>query len=73
MNVRSSARCDGQGNTPEVGMDRFFSPTNLGRYRRLAADESDDTERNRVLTMLAEEWGVFTRECRVGGGNSLQP
>jgi hypothetical protein len=51
-------------NTSAKGMARFFSQTNLGRYRRLADDEIDAAERSRVLKMLATEWGAFMLECR---------
>jgi hypothetical protein len=52
------------GNAPENGMGRFFSPTNLGRYRSLVDDKNTADERTRVLKVLAEEWGAFMRECR---------
>lgn len=60
------------GKTSENGMGRFFSPTNLGRYRRLAGDKIDAAERNRVLKVLAEEWGTFARECRIPSGTNLR-
>ena len=47
------------------GMGKFFSPTNLRRYRSLMNDKIDAGERVRVLKVLAEEWGAFTRECRM--------
>jgi len=37
----------------EVGMARFFSPTNLSLLRRLASDEIATAERSRVLEALA--------------------
>jgi len=49
------------------GMGKFFSPTNLRRYRSLMDDKINAGERVRVLKVLAEEWGVFTRECRMAG------
>lgn len=54
-------------------MGRFFTPTNLGRYRRLAGDENNATERDRVLKVLAEEWSAFTRECRMASATRLRP
>jgi len=45
-------------------MSRFFSPANLGRYRRIADKMTNSTERNQVLRTLADEWDVFTGECR---------
>jgi hypothetical protein len=55
---------DVSGNGSENGMGRFFSPTNLRRYRRLVDDKTNAGERTRVLKVLAEEWGALTRECR---------
>jgi len=60
------------GRTSENGMGRFFNPTNLSRYRRLAGDKIDAAERNRVLKVLAEEWGAFTRECRMFSETNLR-
>ena len=57
----------------EFGMGRFFSPTNLRRYRSLVDDAVDAPERGRVLKALAEEWGAFTRECRIPSGTHLLP
>jgi hypothetical protein len=51
-------------NASENGMDRFFSPTNLRRYRSLVGDKINAGERTRVLKALTDEWGTFTRECR---------
>ena len=47
------------------GMGKFFSPTNLRRYRSLMNDKINAGERVRVLKALAEEWDAFTRECRM--------
>jgi hypothetical protein len=52
-------------NGPEMGMARFFSPTNLDLFRKLASDEIATVERNRVFEALGHEWEAFTRECRV--------
>jgi hypothetical protein len=52
------------GNVTENGMGRFFSPTNLSRYRKLADDKIDVDDRNRILEALAEEWRAFTNEFR---------
>lgn len=71
MNIHSSVGYM-PGKTSENGMGRFFSPTNLGRYRRLAGDKIDAAERNRVLKVLDEEWGAFTRECRMPIGTNLR-
>ncbi len=64
MNVHLPVRCDAPGKALENGMGRFFSPTNLGRYRRLAGDKINAAERNRIMKLLAEEWGAFVRGCR---------
>lgn len=50
--------------TCAAGMDRFFSPVNLIRYRKLAAGAIDDSERFRLLRLLAEEMKTFKREAR---------
>src|ERR1700730_9819573 len=50
------------------GMDRFFSPTNLCRYRSLAAHKINAAERNQILKMLAKEWIAFSRGCRKDSG-----
>jgi hypothetical protein len=55
----------------ENGMGRFFSPTNLHRYRSLVDDKIDGGERTRVLELLADEWGAFTRECRTLSASSV--
>lgn len=46
------------------GMDRFFSPANLIRYRKLATGAIDDRERFRILKVLGEELKAFKREAR---------
>lgn len=46
------------------GMERFFSPANLIRYRKLAAGALDDRERVRLLKVLGEELKAFKREAR---------
>ena len=50
---------------PETGMARFFNPTNLDLFRRLASDEIASAGRHHLLKVLAEEWDAFTQECRV--------
>jgi hypothetical protein len=65
------------GNASEQGMSRFFSTTNLGRYRSLVGDKINADERTRVLKALAEEWGAFVRECRTASairvGSGMSP
>ena len=46
------------------GMERFFSPMNLDRYRKLAAGNIDPSERFRLLKILREEMKAFRREAR---------
>jgi hypothetical protein len=53
------------------GMGKFFSPTNLHRYRSLTDNKTDAGERARVLKVLAEEWEAFTRDCRMGSAVSV--
>jgi hypothetical protein len=62
MNIHSPH--DARWHASETGMGKFFSPTNLGRYRSLVDDKTSAAERSQILTTLAEEWGAFTRECR---------
>jgi hypothetical protein len=45
-------------------MNKFFSPTNLARYRVLTCRTIDAAERSQILKVLAAEWGAFIRECR---------
>jgi hypothetical protein len=71
MNVRSPVGHDVRGKASKNEMDRFFSPTSLGRYRRLADDKIDATERNQVLRVLAEEWSAFVREFRMPSATCL--
>jgi hypothetical protein len=47
-----------------AGMGRFFSPTNLDRYRKLASGAVDDTERHQIMEDLAKEMNSFKREAR---------
>ena len=72
MNVHLAVGCDAVGNESENGIGRFFSPTNLGRYRRLAGDRIDAIERNRILKLLAEEWGAFARGCRIPSASQIR-
>jgi hypothetical protein len=51
------------------GMERFFSPMNLNRYRKLAAGAIDASERFRLLKMLDEELKAFRREARAVKSN----
>jgi hypothetical protein len=48
-----------------VGMNRFFSPVNLDRYRRLASGTIGDAEQYQLLEDLAAEMNAFRREARM--------
>jgi hypothetical protein len=48
-------------------MDRFFSPKNLERYRRLASSGIAETEQHQLLEDLAGEMRAFRREARAAG------
>ena len=73
MNVHLPVQYDASGKAQNKGMDRFFSSTNIDRYRSLAGGKIDAIERRRVLKALAHEWGAFTRGCRTPGATSLRP
>lgn len=47
----------------QAGMGRFFSLSNLDRYRILASDAVGVAERKQVLKVLAKEMNTFRREC----------
>jgi hypothetical protein len=49
-----------------TGLDRFFRPTNLDRFRRLASSDVDPAEQRRLLEALSEETEAFRREARFG-------
>jgi hypothetical protein len=59
--------------TSDAGMGRFFSPTNLDRYRRLASGAVDDAERHRIMEDLAKEMNSFRREARMVAVDGLPP
>jgi hypothetical protein len=48
----------------EAGMQRFFTPTNLDRYRRLASGTVNDPERHQIMEELAKEMSAFRCEAR---------
>ena len=50
---------------PAPGMGRFFSPTNLDRYRKLASGVIGESEQHRIFEDLAEEMDAFRCEARV--------
>jgi hypothetical protein len=56
-----------ENGSEETGMGRFFSSTNIKRFRKLASDETGTAERSRVLEALTAEWGAFIRENRRRG------
>lgn len=48
----------------EVGMQRFFTPTNLDRYRKLASGTVNDPEWKQIMGELAKEMTEFRCEAR---------
>jgi hypothetical protein len=44
-------------------MGRFFSSTNLDRYRKLASGAIAEAEQHQLLKDLAEEMNAFRREA----------
>ena len=46
-------------------MDRFVNRQNIERYRRLADETTDATERLRVIKLLAEERAKFKLKFKV--------
>lgn len=52
-----------------IEIDRFFSPKNLGRYRKLAGGAISEIERHQLLEDLAEEMNAFRREARMATTN----
>jgi hypothetical protein len=44
----------------QAAMDDFISRENIERYRRLARESTDSTERSRIMTLPAEEESKFT-------------
>lgn len=53
------------------GMSRFFSPRNLGRYRKLASGAISEAEQHQLLKDLADEMTAFRREARVAAVNRV--
>ena len=49
---------------PGAGMDRFFSPKNIDRYRKLASKETTALERKKIWKVLIEEEAKFKLELR---------
>ncbi|HVT30540.1 MAG TPA: hypothetical protein VHE81_21200, partial [Lacipirellulaceae bacterium] len=54
---------------PTTGMSRFYSPTNLDRYRKLASGAIDEAEQHQLLEDLTEEMNAFKREALVAAVN----
>lgn len=54
---------------PAAGMSRFFSPANLGRYRKLASGAIDEAEQHQLLKDLTAEMDAFRRDARVAAVN----
>ena len=52
-----------RGQKPPSGMGRFFSSTNLDRYRKLVSGAIGEAEKHQLLKDLAEEMNAFRREA----------
>ena len=48
-------------------MDSFVSRENIRRYRKLASESTDATERSRTMSLLAEQEAKLKLELRRGG------
>ena len=48
----------------EATVDRFVNRENIKRYRQLASEATDETERARIMKLLAEEEAKFKLELR---------
>jgi len=47
-------------------MDRFVNRENIDRYRRLASESADATERLQLMKLLAEEEAKFKSDAPAG-------
>lgn len=47
-------------------MERFINRQNIDRYRRLASETTNATERQQILRLLAEEEAKFKLDQAVG-------
>lgn len=52
-----------RGQERPSGMGRFFSSTNLNRYRKLVSGAIGEAEKHQLLKDLAEEMNAFRREA----------
>ena len=52
-----------RGQKPASGMGRFYSSTNLDRYRKLISGAIGEAEKHQLLKVLAEEMNAFRREA----------
>ena len=59
-----------RGQKPPSGMGRFFSSTNLNRYRKLTSGAIAEAEQHQLLKDLAEEVNAFKREAHVAAGQA---
>jgi coproporphyrinogen III oxidase-like Fe-S oxidoreductase len=56
----------------EAAMDRFVNRQNIERYRRLADETTNATERLRVIKLLAEERAKFKLELKLRRGATVR-
>lgn len=64
MTECSSFQGDVRAQNHSVGMSRFYNAKNLKRYRKLAGDVIDVTERGEIIKALTQELNAFKREAR---------
>ena len=64
--ARSRRKHIGREN-PAPGMARFFSRSNLDRYRKLASGKIGEAEQHQLLQDLAGEMRAFKREALAAG------
>jgi hypothetical protein len=61
----------------EAAMDRFVNRQNIERYRRLAIETTNATERLQIMKLLAEEEAKFMLDLRTamvrGGAAIVRP
>jgi hypothetical protein len=54
-------------------MDRFVDRENIERYRRLASESTNATERLQILKLLADERATFKLEFQAAAAKARVP
>jgi hypothetical protein len=55
-------------------MDRFVNQQNIARYRKLASEATDATQRQQIMRLLADEEAKFKLDQAAGDvDNTRQP